>query len=290
MESALDCVPCLLRQALEATRMATDDPTIQDSVMRALLLLLAEMDPGETPPRMAQRVHHYVRDSTGTADPYRESKTYQNRVASTMLPRLRNLLATAPDPLDVALRLAIAGNVIDLGLQTHLAESDIQITLDKALHEPLSGDPHLFKRLTEDAETILYLADNAGEIVFDRLLVEQLGPEKTTVVVRGAPVLNDATLADARTTGLIDIVRVIGNGSDAPGTVLADCSDEFRTLFSRADLVIAKGQGNYESLSDEQRPVYFLFRVKCPVIASHVGLPMGTNALVHSEFRPSEAD
>ncbi|OQA21119.1 MAG: hypothetical protein BWY63_01362 [Chloroflexi bacterium ADurb.Bin360] len=113
---------------------------------------------------------------------------------------------------------------------------------------------------------ILYLADNAGEIVLDRLLIEALGPARVTVAVRGAPVINDATM----------------DGSDAPGTVLSDCSEAFQERFRKADLVISKGQGNFETLSGAPRDVCFLFKVKCPVISSNVGLPPGTQALLWS--------
>lgn len=100
-----------------------------------------------------------------------------------------------------------------------------------------------------------------------------------TVAVRGAPVINDATMEDARATGLCEIVEVIDNGSDAPGTVLKDCKPEFLRLYENADLIIAKGQGNYETLSDEQRDIAFLFKAKCPVIAAHVGMPVGSHVL-----------
>ena len=120
------------------------------------------------------------------------------------------------------------------------------------------------------------LADNAGEIVFDRLLIEQLPIDRVTVAVRGYPVINDATLDDAETAGLTDIVDVISNGSDAPGTLLDDCSEAFRSRFEEADLIIAKGQGNYETLAQSPRPIFFLLRVKCPVVARDLDYPVGS--------------
>ena len=122
---------------------------------------------------------------------------------------------------------------------------------------------------------ILYLTDNAGEIVFDRLLIEQLPAGKVVVAVRGAPVLNDAVRADAETADLPDVAPVVDNGSDAPGTILDDCSAEFRGRYAAADLVIAKGQGNYETLAEEDKNLYFLFTVKCPLVAGRVGEPVG---------------
>ncbi|HSL95369.1 MAG TPA: ARMT1-like domain-containing protein, partial [Thermoleophilia bacterium] len=119
----------------------------------------------------------------------------------------------------------------------------------------------------------------------DGLLIEQLPRDRVVVAVRGAPVLNDATLADARAAGLDALAAVIGNGSDAPGTVLSDCSPEFRRVFAEADVIVSKGQGNYESLSDFEAPVFFLLKVKCPLAARHAGLPLGAHALL----RPSVA-
>jgi len=131
------------------------------------------------------------------------------------------------------------------------------------------------------AKSILYLADNAGEIVFDRLLIEQLPRERVTVAVRGAPILNDVTWVDATTVGVDTLVKVIDNGSDAPGTVLADCSDAFQKQFAEADLIISKGQGNFETLSDSPENIFFLFKAKCPVVADQVGCPVGTQVLHH---------
>ncbi len=130
----------------------------------------------------------------------------------------------------------------------------------------------------------MYLADNAGEIAFDRLLIEQILPERVTVVVRGAPVINDATPIDALTVGLDRVVAVIDNGSDAPGTILTDCNQELRDRFANADLIVAKGQGNFETLSNELGNIFFLFKVKCLVIADLVHQPIGTQMLVHSRL------
>ena len=137
-----------------------------------------------------------------------------------------------------------------------------------------------FDNAVANAQRILYLTDNAGEIVFDRLLIEQLEPAQVTVAVRGRPIINDATLADARAVGLHELVEIIDNGSDAPGTLLDDCSQEFKRRFRAADLIIAKGQGNYETLSQERRNIYFLFKAKCSVIAEHAGVALGTHVLL----------
>jgi len=277
MRTALDCVPCFVRQALEAARFVTDEPSIHERLVRQVLRSTAETDLGESPPVVAQRIHRWLRELTGVADPYREVKNRFNQMAMEMLPELMATLQSAADPFATAVRLAIAGNVIDLGVNGAMTEREARHGVINALDEPFEGDVEAFVRAVERAECILYLADNAGEIVFDRLLIERLPQKRLTLAVRGGPVLNDATMDDARTAGLCDMVEVIDNGSDAPGTVLDNCSDAFRRRFEEANLIIAKGQGNFETLSDEDANIHFLFKVKCPVISRRVGLPVGTH-------------
>ncbi len=282
MKTFLDCIPCLLRQSLDAARLVSPDPSVHEQVIRDALSWAGDMDLNQSPPAMAQRIHRRLREITGVADPYRGTKDWQNRLAMGLIPAFRAEIESASDPLLMAARLAIAGNVIDMGVDGNLTEADVQQALQQALTEPFFGEEERFRQAIAQAKSILYLADNAGEIAFDRLLVEQLSPERVTLVVRGAPVLNDATLVDAQTVGLDQIVEVIDNGSDAPGTILTDCNQEFRDRFANADLIIAKGQGNFETLSDEPGNLFFLFKVKCLVIANLVNKPISTQMLVHS--------
>lgn len=279
MKTALDCVPCFARQALEAARMVSADPKVHEKILREVLRWTSDMDMDQSPPAMGQRIYRRLREITGVEDPYRAAKDHQNCLALQILGDLKAKLAAASDPLAAAVRLAIAGNVIDLGVTGSLTPSEIRESVSRALEVPFSGDLEAFRTGVVKAKRIIYLADNAGEIVFDRLLIEQLLAAQVTMVVRGAPVINDATMVDARTVGLHEIAEVIDNGSDAPGTILKDCSPDFSRRFAEADLIIAKGQGNFETLSDERRPVFFLFKVKCPVVAGHTGLPVGAHVL-----------
>ncbi len=277
MKTSLDCIPCFARQALEAARFITDDPAIHEQVLRDVLRAAAEMDFSQCPPIVSQQIHRTLRELTGVADPYREIKNRFNNMIMETLPELQARINNSLDPMGLALRLAIAGNVIDLGVDGNLTEQQIRSAIDNTLNEPFHGDIQAFQRAVEDAQKILYLADNAGEIVFDRLLIEQMPTEKITVAVRGYPILNDVTMIDAENIGLCNLVKVIDNGSDAPGTILTDCSEEFRMFYEDADLVIAKGQGNFETLSDEPKNIIFLFKAKCRVIAEHISLPVGTH-------------
>lgn len=287
MKTALDCLPCLVRQALDVARLASPDPAVHEGAVRDLMRWASRMDFHHPPPFLAQRVHRRLRKRTGGADPYRELKQRFTRLALGLAGEWDKRLRALPDPLELAVRLAIAANVIDLGAKTGLSEKDLPQAFERAVHEPLVGDLGEFRRSVEAAERVLFLADNAGEIVFDRLLIARLGPRKVTVAVRGAPVINDATLEDAAEAGLTGFVEVVSNGSDAPGTILEDCSAAFRRRFDAADVVIAKGQGNYETLAGAPRPVFFLFKVKCPVVAAHAGLPLGAHALLAHPAPPA---
>lgn len=282
MKTTLDCIPCFIRQALEVARLVTADPALHERILQQALVAMAEMDMGLTPPMIAQQLHRRLRGLTRVSDPYREVKDRFNRMALDMRAELKLRVENAPDPLDMATRLAIAGNVIDLGAKAGLTEYDARTAVAGTMVEPLLGDMEGFRRAVNAAGKILYLADNAGEIVFDRILIERLPAGRTTFAVRGGPVINDATLVDARQAGLHEVAEVIDNGSDAPGTVLANCSEEFLRHFHEADLIVSKGQGNFETLVGAAAPIFFLFTVKCPVIASHAGLPVGTHVLIRS--------
>jgi uncharacterized protein with ATP-grasp and redox domains len=273
-------MPCFLKQALQAARFVTTDTVVHERAVRHVLQLAAEMDLSESPPVIGQRVHRLLRQITGNADPYHEEKKRMNRLALQMLPYLRERMRIAPDPFELAVRLSIAGNMIDLGIFSEVTESAVRAAFEVVLDEPFEGDIECFRRAVDDAESILFLADNAGEIVFDKLLIEQLPAEKLVLAVRGTPVINDATMEDAIEAGITDIVPVISNGSDAPGTVLSECSKEFRQHFESSDVIISKGQGNFETLNDIEKDIFFLFKIKCPVVASHTRFTLGSHVLI----------
>ena len=288
MKTLLECVPCFARQALDAITEAVEDPARREVLLRRLLREIAEGDWTGSPPAMAQRLHRSIREALGDPDPYRAIKDRMNQMAASLVPAMRTRIENHPDPRESAVRVAIGGNLLDVGAKTQIAAEDLPAHLETIWTQPLRGDLDGFFQAVEQAHCILYLADNAGEIFFDKLLIERLPAEKITLFVRGLPVLNDATVKDAASAGLPEIVPVLGNGSDAPGTILEDCSDEFRGWFDRADLVIAKGQGNYETLSEVDKNIYFLFTVKCPLVSAQIGEPVGS--LVVKASRPAQED
>jgi uncharacterized protein with ATP-grasp and redox domains len=272
MKTYLDCYPCFLRQALEAARYSGADDDQQQAILRTVLDTLRSLNPASTPPEIGDAIHRLVRHETGVADPYVRAKTEATEQALELYPRLKALVAEASDPLGTALRLAIAGNIIDLAANSSY---DLWATVQRVLEQPFAiDDSQAFRRALASSDTLLYLADNAGETVFDRVLIETLG-RPVFYAVKGGPILNDATMDDALAAGLDQAAELVSTGSDAPGTVLSTCSAEFRRRYEEAQMIIAKGQANYETLSGEGERLFFLLQTKCPVIAEDVGVPQG---------------
>ncbi|MBN2803199.1 MAG: DUF89 family protein [Deltaproteobacteria bacterium] len=280
MNIYLDCIPCFLRQSIDAARKATTDTRVHEQVVREVLRLSGDLDLALPPPWVSQKINRLVVELTGVDDLYFDEKKSFNAQLMRLLPDLKSDIKKALDPLVEAAKLAIAANIIDLGAKASLSEKEIYDALRTACEVETHGDWSQFHRTLHSAEKILYLADNSGEIVADRLLIEQLGPKRVTLAVRGSAILNDATMTDAKEAGLDKIVDVIDNGSDAPGTILSDCSENFMKHFNEADVIISKGQGNFETLSEVDANIIFLFKVKCPVIGAHAGLPTGTHAML----------
>ena len=273
MRTFLDCYPCFLRQAIEAARMSGATPAQEKDIVLSIMEILKDTVDGATPPEIGTSVHQIIREMTGNPDPYLQVKWEATEEALSMVPELRSLLDSSEDRLATALRLSIAGNIIDFGPKS---DYDLWEVIDQVLNQDLAIDDTdvLLTRLRE-VKSVLYLADNAGETVFDRLLIEEL-PKPVIYAVRGGAIINDAILEDAIAAGIDQVAEVIDNGTRVPGTVLSMCSQDFQEIFNSAGLILAKGMGNYETLSEVDAPVLFLMRVKCPVIGADVGAPLNS--------------
>lgn len=280
MPSSIDCSLCLLRQSLEAARFASSDPAIHEKIIRQVVIDVLEMGFETPPPRIGQKLHRTIREMTNNPDPYLHVKQKFNDLMLSRIDHFRDLVKSSADPFETAVRLAIAGNTIDFAIRANLEAKDIDEAVEQALRQPINGDVNELRQIIEKADKILYLADNAGEIVCDRLLIEHLLPKDVTACVRGLPIINDATLDDAKQVGLTEIVPVISNGNDGMGTMLEQCSQEFMAVFHEADLIISKGLGNYETLicydkTALPQPIAFLFKAKCEFIAQFSGTQLG---------------
>jgi len=242
--------------------------------------LLAGIPADSTPAETSCHVHRIVRQITGVRDPYKSVKDEATGNALQSYPRLRELVAQADDPLERAVRVAIAGNIIDFAPGTVLSPSkDVQFaleaSLERVLHQPFAiNDLEALRQALSSAQEVLYLADNAGETVFDRVLIETL-EQPVIYAVKGSPALNDAIWEDAVAAGIEEVAEIVSTGSDAPGTVLQFCSPAFRQLYDEAELIIAKGQATHEALGEGDRRLFFLLQVKCPVLGREIGVEPG---------------
>ncbi|NWF52604.1 MAG: DUF89 family protein [Nitrospirae bacterium] len=277
----LDCFPCFLKQSIISLRLGTKDEGLQETILKSVLIEIQNADLSRPPAYTTTFIHRKIRQLIGK-DPFEEIKSEYNKVALSLYPSLKSIVEKSSDPLWTGARLAIAGNVIDFGI---FASVDIEGSINRALNSPLAVDDYnSFKKALYEKSNILYLIDNAGEIVFDRLLIEVLISmgKKVTAVVKGSPVINDATIEDAFEAGITEICDVTDNGSDAIGTILNCSSPSFQEIFRESQLVISKGQGNFETLTGSEKKIFFLFQSKCDVVSKELGLSTGSMLLKKS--------
>ncbi|MGE4560848.1 MAG: DUF89 domain-containing protein [Desulfobulbus sp.] len=294
MRTGNDCLVCFMRQALGTVRRCTDDIGVQWRIVTEVGGLLPGFDPGLPPPENAVHYYRLISERTGIADPFRAEKQETNVFALDLEQRTRELIALEEDPLMAAIQFAINANVLDYGAQV-LLDRDAALA---SCRRPLTIDHYAaLRRLIDNRATILYLADNCGEIVFDKLLIELLLAHgcKVTLAVRRSPIINDATPEDARSCGLDALCPVIDNGTDIPGTSLTSCGEDFRRQFLEADCIISKGMGNFECLSGMQAPIFFLFIVKCTAVRGYLnrclagtGVEIGSSVLLDGGMLPPD--
>lgn len=275
MKISRECIHCLARQAVEIAEETTSNVTIQEEIIKRSLKELAEMDFNETAPEIAFRMHQHAKNITRIIDPYARLKEQYNEIAKEIYERIieEKWLDNAEDRFDMACRLAIAGNIIDFSVGLKLDHSDIVKSVEDSIkHDIFGTGTSALREAVEKSNNIMYIADNAGEIIFDKFLLGNLPINKVTYVVKGGPIVNDATMYDAISTGVADLVKVIDNGHAAQGTILKDCSSTFKSEFNKADLIISKGQANFETLSDiKDKTIFYLLRAKCSSVASAIG-------------------
>lgn len=277
MKTHIDCLPCIVRQAVDAAKFVTDSEKLQEEIIQQVLKEMVDFDFNESPPYMSHIIHKIVRDISGIKDPYQEVKHKFTMLGLKLYDELKELVQNSTDPFATALRISIAGNIIDFGVFAEVSEKEVYYSINKCLQASLPIE--IINNLKADikkANNILFLGDNAGETVLDRFLLAEMPLERTTYVVKGSPIVNDATMKDAKEAGLTDLLPVIDNGSNAQGTILHLCSTEFNNLLKEADLIIAKGQAHYETMSNlKLNRVYHLLQAKCTVIAGDIGCEVG---------------
>ncbi len=283
MQAKPECKHCFQRQALQSAERIGLDQSATNALLSAVRQRLDTTPVDETPPVTASDIHALIREQSGNPDPYREAKQQATEHALTLYPKLKQLIAESDDPLETAVRLAIAGNIIDLGVSE---QYNLEASIERVLvTEPAINHLARLKQALSQANQVLFLADNAGETVMDRLLIEQLNIP-VTYVVKGGPAVNDATREDAIAAGLGEVCEIIDHGAATLGTLMERCSESFRQRFDDAELIISKGMANYESLNNSRSGIFFLLQAKCAVVAGDLGV--GEKSLIVLESRSDQ--
>jgi uncharacterized protein with ATP-grasp and redox domains len=265
----------MMRQALNTARMASNDPAIHLKIVKQAAKLVPGLSLNQTPARLSQPVYDLAAEITCNKDPYRLAKRESNRIAMRLAPELKKSIEKSSDPLYSALHVAVAGNIIDLGIGHKF---DIERDVLSIMKQKFAVDStRIFRKELKRGKTLLYIGDNAGEIVFDKLLIEQILPMGVEVIfaVKSAPIINDAVMRDAKETGMTKLVKVITTGSNDIGVNWPNTSTEFKKAFATADAILCKGHGNFETCHDRHENLYFLLKVKCDMVAEEIGVKLG---------------
>ena len=280
MKTCPDCLPCILKQVNNVAKEAAATSVQLREMLTRASRMLPTLDLALSPAHNSTIALRLIPELCGVADPYETKKQESNQQALKLLPAMKRLVAESGDKIRTAALVAAAGNVIDLAIQDN-RHNELEGVLEAVINEGFAVDhSDRFKKALTGAKSIVYLGDNAGEVVFDREFARLLGENGRKVVfaVHGGPILNDALMQDAREAGLTEVVEVVSTGSDWIGLELETCSAEFRKLFAEADLVVAKGHGNFETvaeLASAPAETYFILRAKCASVAALLGVKVG---------------
>ncbi len=272
MRTYIECMPCFMNQLIRTGKMVELDDTALWQLMKRLARAMESFDPHDPPPKSAVQLYDLIANECGCRDPFEEIKKRSTRQALGLYEKLKRDIEQAPDPLEKAIRFSACGNVIDFGVAS---EYDLEAELESISDRPFAiWHMDHFRENLKRSDWVLYLGDNAGESVFDRLLIEILDIP-VTFVVRDGPIINDVTEEDAEAAGIGKTASITSSGCRAPGTILEWCSSDFLEMFNTAPLIISKGQGNYETLAEQRRPIYFILKAKCNVVSRHLKCNIG---------------
>ncbi len=271
------CLPCVVNQVIKVANITGMDTKAKEELLREVFAYLSKMDFEITTPEIIGEVFGVIKKHANNPDPYKETRNHYNTLFLKLLPEFEKKIEQAPNAFQLAVRYAIVGNIIDFNPIHNTLLEDIYDCFDKMEQLELAIDDS--RMLMEDilsAKVLLYLGDNCGEICMDKLLLKKIKEQNPDVRllfgVRGEPVVNDSIAEDAYAVGIDEYAEIIDNGDGSLGTVLKRTSTEFKDAYRQADVIIAKGQANYECLSEENKNIYFLLMTKCDVIAKDINV------------------
>jgi len=281
MKAKTDCIVCVFRQALDSVKRATNDERKHLKVMQETAKWIAKTDLNRTPANLSRKLYEIVSTITGVKDPYKKIKKTSNDAALKILPALEKKAMASSDPMQAALKLAAGGNIIDMGV-------GIKFNIHKDMPAIFNShfainDINDFRNELKYANKVLYLGDNAGEIVFDIPLIKLLldRGKKVVFAVKSGPIINDATMADAKAVGLTKLTTVIETGANDIGIGWDKVSPRFMHEVLSADIIIAKGHGNYETCNERPENYYFLLKCKCHMVAESLKVNVGDLVFAH---------
>jgi uncharacterized protein with ATP-grasp and redox domains len=280
MKTSPECFGCILRQAVSAVTLNVDDQDLQIQTLKKVLKTLELADDHLSPSEIAGETNRVMRDSLGIVDLHKEEKEISHLNAMKYVEDLRVLIKQGSDPLEQGLKVSAAGNIIDI---IHAVDYDLWDEVEKTVNQDLQGGGlEAFRERLSKSPHLLYLADNVGETVFDRIFIETLDIP-VIYAVKSGPILNDATLEDALAAGIDQVAEIVETGSCSPGTILSQSTQEFQELFGESPLVLAKGQANFETVDEQGEKVFFLLRTKCPEISRMLDIPVGNLVLKQAD-------
>jgi hypothetical protein len=288
MKIQTECVPCLLKRIIFETKISTQDSEKQTNAIKNACKLLSELyNPTISSAEIATKVHKIVYDTLGDADPYRTLKKESNRIAKSLIPKIEELIKTSDDPLKTCMICSIIGNMMDFGIDGASSDPNMLIDIfEKIYSEGVGYDDYpLLKKRLKNMKNIILFTDNCGEIVFDKILCRELkkfNPNvRLTLVVRGEPIISDATLDDAKELNFNEIVdEILTTGCFAIGVDFNKLPVKVEKALKEVDLIMCKGMANYETFSEtDYKPIVYLLRTKCSAIANSMQIPLDENII-----------
>ncbi len=286
MKATVECLECFIRQAYRSAVLATDDIEIRRQILVRVGKELENMDLSYSPAELSMVIYQIVNELSSNPDPYAELKRQQNELALSIEDELRKIKNQSQYPLLTALQLSAAGNIIDLGILKS-EEIDVHSAIEHAL--TISFAVNHFEQFEKDLQNcrqLLFFLDNAGEIVFDKILIEELQKyTKVAAVAKGLPIINDACMEDAYKVKLHEVCEVIAMEKGWIGAPWRQLEPSLKERMEQADIIIGKGQGNYETLDDYPGNVYLLLKAKCPVVAKHIGVNEGEISFISTKLQ-----
>lgn len=280
MKTYQACIPCIMNLMESTLNKADLDDLKKQVILDKFKEDWVKADMSLPPARTAGLIYQKVLQETAQDDLFKAHKKSSIQEALKLYPQLKNLADGASDPLEMAIRISALGNILDVANPNNYNLEDEIIRL---MDVQITGDSlEIFRNKLSSADSLLILADNAGEAVFDKVLIETIDVP-TVYAVKSKPAFDDALLADARQAGIDQVAQIIETGTPYPGTYLPSCTPEFQNTFTNAPLVLAKGQANFETLSDASRDLFFLLKVKCEVVSEEINFPIGSLTLKYHQ-------